>query len=63
MKTDTVDKLIWTLIFGGLITLGLGVSVQRGDSVVGWLLMSFGGVASVVGVVLVYVRSRMKDPL
>ncbi len=62
MTHDTVDKLIWTMIYGGLLAVGLGVAVQRNDAAIGWVLMSGGGVASAVGAVLIYIRSRMKDP-
>jgi len=62
MKTETVDKLIWTLLYGGMLSIGLGLAVQRDEAVIGWLLVSCGVAASVVGAVLIYVRSRMKEP-
>lgn len=61
MKASTLDKLIWTLVYGGLLVVGLGLSVQRGDDALGWTLVMGGGLASAVGVVLVYVRSRLND--
>ena len=62
MKTETLDKLIWTLVYGGMLSAGLGLSVQRDEAAIGWLLVSCGAAASAVGAVLIYVRSRMKDP-
>jgi hypothetical protein len=61
MKTTTLDKLIWALIYGGLLGIGLGLAVQRSDEMLGWGFVGFGGAVAVVGAVLVFVRSRMKD--
>ena len=61
MKTSTLDKLIWILIYGGLLGVGLGLSVQRTDDSLGWSIATGGGAAAAAGVVLIYVRSRMKD--
>lgn len=62
MKTPTLDKLVWTLIYGGLIVVALGLSVQRADDAIGWVLVSAGAAATAAGAVLVFVRSRRKDP-
>ena len=62
MKTQTLDKLIWTLIYGGLLSVGLGLSIQPGDNPLGWAFISGGAVVGIAGAVLVYVRSRMKEP-
>jgi hypothetical protein len=61
MTTATLDKLIWTLIYGGLLAVALGLSVQRTADAIGWGLVSAGAVAAVTGAVLVFVRSRRKD--
>jgi len=60
MNTSTIDKLIWTLIYGGLLGVGLGVSIQRSDDALGWTIVAAGGIATALGAVLVFVRSRMK---
>ena len=52
--------LIWILIYGGLLTLVLGLSVAPIDDDMAWLLIVGGGVAAAVGVALIFVRSRMK---
>ncbi len=57
-----VDKLVWTLIFGGLLVLGPGVSLQRAGESWGWLVIVAGALAVVIGVILVWVRSRIPDP-
>ncbi len=61
MKVDTVDTLIWVLVYGGLILVGLGLSVQRTDQGLGYGVMAVGGFAAVAGFALIYVRSRMKE--
>jgi hypothetical protein len=61
MTTPALEKLIWILIFGGLFVLSLGLFVGRQDMAFGWGLVIAGGMASAVGVVLVWVRSRMND--
>lgn len=62
MKTTTVETLAWVLIYGGLLVASLGLFVQRAHDPLGWSLAVLGGLATVAGVVLVVVRSRMADP-
>lgn len=61
MKTTTLDKLIWILIYGGLLGVCLGLSVQRSDAALGYGVLVLGAVAAVIGVAMIYVRSRTKD--
>ncbi len=61
MKVSTVDTLIWVLVYGGLIFVGLGLSVQRTHNGLGYGLIAVGGLAAVAGLALLYVRSRMKE--
>jgi hypothetical protein len=61
MKAARIEKWVWVLIYGGLLTAGLGLSVQRMDDVLGWSLVGGGGIACSLGVVLILVRSRMKN--
>ena len=56
-------KLIWVLIYGGLLTLVLGIATARTDASTGWVLMVGGGVVAAVGVVLIAVRARLKADL
>jgi len=62
MKTSTVETLVWVLIYGGLLGVGLGLAVQRYQEPLGWGIAATGAVVAAVGVVLIYVRSRMKSP-
>jgi hypothetical protein len=62
MKTSTIDVLIWVLIYGGLIVVGWGISVQRSNDGLGLSLIAGGGVVAAIGFLLIYIRSRMKNP-
>ena len=62
MKTSTIDVLIWVLIYGGLIVVGWGISVQRSNNGLGFSLIAGGGVVAAIGFLLIYIRSRMKNP-
>ena len=55
-----VNKLVWVLIYGGLLTLVLGLSVQHTDEAIGWPMVLGGALVTALGVVLIYVRSRLK---
>ena len=56
-----LEKWIWLLIYGGLFALILGFATARIDAVLGWSIATPGAIAVAVGVVLIYVRSRLKD--
>ena len=62
MKTSTVETLVWVLIYGGLLVLSLGFFVERQEQLLGNGLMLGGAAVAAIGVVLIYVRSRMKSP-
>ncbi|MBY0410271.1 MAG: hypothetical protein K2Q97_09130 [Burkholderiaceae bacterium] len=55
-----LHKLIWVLIYGGLLALVLGIATTRaGDAALGWWLSVGGTVVAAVGVLLIAVRARM----
>lgn len=56
-----LQALTWVLIYGGLLTLVLGLWVTPADDGTGWLLVAGGSLAAGMGFVLIYVRSRIKD--
>jgi len=58
LPNSTLEKLIWLLIYVGLLTLCLGVFLHRNEAGLGWMVMAVGGVAVALGIVLVWVRSR-----
>jgi FtsH-binding integral membrane protein len=51
--------LIWTFIYAGLLSLVLGLYVQRTDDPLGWSMMLVGASMATFGCVLIYVRSRI----
>lgn len=55
-----LHKLIWVLIYGGLLALVLGLVTGRSDAALGWSLVLGGGLAAAVGVALIAVRARLK---
>ena len=59
MNKSTAEKWTWLLIYGGLLTAGLGVAVQRGGEAFGWFLVAAGSVAAAFGVALIFIRARM----
>jgi len=60
-RAPLVEKLVWVYVYAGLILLGLGLAVQRSASTIGWTIAAIGAVSIVIGIVLVWVRSRMKQ--
>lgn len=54
-----LQTLIWVLIYGGLLTLVLGLSVQRSHDPLGWSMVVGGGIVAAIGFALIYVRSRL----
>ena len=61
MKPATVEVWIWTLIYGGLLLLCLGWFVSRNNAALGAMLAAAGAVLAITGVLLIYLRSHMRD--
>ncbi len=61
MKNETLEKWVWALIYGGLLTASFGIFLQARDPLPGWALITGGSLAVVVGVVLIFVRARRRD--
>jgi hypothetical protein len=59
MQAATVEKLVWVLIYGGLLFGGLGLFVDREGSVLGIVMVAAGALAVLAGIVLIWFRSRM----
>jgi hypothetical protein len=55
-----LQQLTWVLIYGGLLTLVLGLSVARTDEAAGWCWGLVGAALALLGVLLIYLRSRLK---
>ena len=61
MKNSSFDKLIWALIYGGLLLVSLGLFIRRTDEAIGWSTSGVGALIAVVGAVGVWWRSRDKS--
>ena len=59
MSKSGVETLVWVLIYGGLLGASLGWFMQPRSDALGWMLMAAGGTVAAIGVVLIFVRSRM----
>jgi len=58
MSNDTLAKLIWILIYGGLLVISLGLFVSRQNGAFGGTLIGAGALAVAAGALLIWVRSR-----
>ena len=61
MKTTTIDKWTWVLIYIGLGTVGLGRALQGQTASAGHWVAGFGAAAIGLGALLIYIRSRISD--
>jgi hypothetical protein len=61
-STARIETLTWLLIYGGLLALALGAALRHQGAVLGWSVIVGGAAAAGLGVVLVWVRSRMAEP-
>jgi vacuolar-type H+-ATPase subunit I/STV1 len=62
MKLATIDKLVWALIYLGMVVAGVGLALLRSEVfVLGWSVLGGGAALAAVGVVLIVIRSRMKE--
>lgn len=59
MKPQTIEKLVWVLMYGGIILAILGYFVARSDENTGLLMQAAGGLAVAGGVLLIWLRSRI----
>ena len=60
LTSQRLHTIIWVLVYGGLLTLVLGLSVLRSDDDLGWSMVAAGLVVALLGFALVFVRARMK---
>jgi hypothetical protein len=56
-----LEALIWILIYGGLFALVLGIASHDETAIGGWSLSVLGILAAAAGVVLIVVRSRLRE--
>jgi vacuolar-type H+-ATPase subunit I/STV1 len=56
-----LDTLAWVLIYAGLLVLVLGIASHGATKIGGWSLSVVGVLAMVAGIVLIAVRSRLRE--
>lgn len=56
-----VERLAWILIYTGIVAVILGLATGGAHRVAGWSLGVLGGIGVVAGVVLVWLRSRLRE--
>ncbi len=56
-----LDRMSWVCIFGGMFLLMLGLWLLGGDATLGQGFAWGGGVLVLVGVLLIWLRSRRAD--
>ena len=61
MSTSSTEKFIWPLIFAGLFIGGLGFTVARSDDTLGWVFNLVGGALILLGVAMLWMRSRARS--
>ena len=54
------ERLVWILLYGGLLTVVIGLAAFKRDEVSAWALIGVGSVVAATGAVLIWVRSRMQ---
>jgi len=56
-----IESWIWILIYGGLALISVGFALQQRGRSWGLAVIVAGALAAVLGIVLIWVRSRMAD--
>ena len=56
-----VDRLAWIAIYIGLFAVVLGIASWGRSSGAAWSLTVIGAVFTVAGIVLIWVRSRLRE--
>jgi uncharacterized membrane protein HdeD (DUF308 family) len=56
-----MERMVWVLIYGGLLSIVLGMFIDQSGAQDADLFYQIGGLAVGAGVVLIYVRSRLRE--
>lgn len=55
-----IQRLVWIYIYGGLLSVVLSLFVGRSDTSTATGMQIVGGIFIALGIVLIWVRSRLK---
>ncbi len=61
MKSSTIEGMVWPLVFGGMGMSMLGLWIVDADAGLGYGLLVGGGVAVLIGLLLIWLRSRLPN--
>jgi cyanate permease len=61
MSSGRIAAWTWGLIFGGMLVMAIGLTVRDTDNTLGWVLIAGSGIGIALGVILIWVRSRMNN--
>ncbi len=59
-RVARIEAWVWILVYGGLLAVVLGVFMGRQQEGTGIFLVVGGCIATAIGALLVYLRSRMQ---
>ncbi|HUR88204.1 MAG TPA: hypothetical protein VMZ74_03875 [Ramlibacter sp.] len=57
-----IDRFAWIALYAGLFGIVLGIVTGSVHAITGWTLGVLGTLATIAGIVLIIVRSRLPDP-
>ena len=53
--------LVWIAIYGGLLMISIASFLGQGDSATATVMYVVGGVLVVAGILMIYIRSRLRE--
>ncbi len=56
-----VQWLVWVAIYGGLLAISVASFLGEGDSSLATAMYVVGSVLVAVGIILIYIRSRLRE--
>ena len=60
-KLVRIERLVWVLIYGGLLSIVIAHFVGETEEVLAHTMRILGAAAVVAGAVLIYLRSRLRE--
>ncbi len=61
MSPKVIERITWVMIYGGLLVVGLAFALRDTHAVLAWTLGVAGAIETLIGVALIWVRSRMPE--
>ena len=61
LQLKRLQVLVWVLIYGGLLTLVVGLSLGRYEPSAGLACVVVGGLLAAVGALLILLRARLQN--